>query len=161
MVPLVAYLAYRNVQLRRYKKNFEQYKKTNTIPEIESNSRIHRPNISDNLEQNLLKKLANFENAHGYLKKDLKIEKLAASFGTNYKYLSQVINFHKGLSYPDYINNLRINYIVKKLEEDSKLRNYNFGVIAEEAGFGTAQQFTDVFKKKMGMSFGYFLSKLN
>lgn len=161
MVPLVAYLAYRNVQLRRYKKNFEQYKKTSTIPEIESNSRMHRPNISDNLEQNLLKKLANFENAHGYLKKDLKIEKLAASFGTNYKYLSQVINFHKGLSYPDYISNLRINYIVKKLEEDSKLRNYNFGAIAEEAGFGTAQQFTDVFKKKMGMPFAYFLKNLD
>ncbi|UPZ17939.1 AraC family transcriptional regulator [Flavobacterium humidisoli] len=160
MVPLAAYLGYRNVQLRRYKKNFEQYKKNSTIPPIQTASRMHRPNISDDLEQELLKKLGRFEAAFGYLKKDLKIEKLAANFGTNYKYLSQVVNYHKGMSYPDYISNLRINYIVKKLEEDSKLRNYNFGAIAEEAGFGTAQQFTDVFKKKMGMPFAYFLRNL-
>jgi len=160
MIPFLCYLGFKNMQLRRYKKNFENYKKTNVIPQIENTSKMQRPNISDELEQELLKKLVNFENNLGYLKKDLKIEKLAASFGTNYKYLSQVINFHKGMSYPDYISGLRISYIVKKLEEDSKLRNYNFGAIAEEAGFGTAQQFTDVFKKKMGMPFGYFIQKL-
>lgn len=160
MVPLVVYLAYRNVQLRRYKKNLEQYKKNSILPKINTNSRMQRPNISEDLEQDLLKKLANFENSLGYLKKDLKIEKLAVAFKTNYKYLSQVVNYHKGMSYPDYISDLRINYIVKRLEEDSKLRNYNFGAIAEEAGFGTAQQFTDVFKKKMGMPLSYFIDHL-
>ncbi|WP_119789595.1 helix-turn-helix domain-containing protein [Flavobacterium anhuiense] len=161
MIPIAGYLGYRNFQLRRYKKNFGSYKKTNMLPLVQNTSRAHRPNISDDLEEGLLKKLAKFEETLGYLKKDLKIEKLARSFGTNYKYLSQVINYHKGMSYPDYISSLRIAYIVKKLEEDSKLRNYNFGVIAEEAGFGTAQQFNDVFKKKMGMPFAYFLSNLN
>lgn len=159
MLPVIGYLSYRNIQLRRYKKNFEQYKKSSILPQINTNSRMNRPNISEDLEQDLLQKLANFENTLGYLKKDLKIEKLAASFKTNYKYLSQVVNYHKGMSYPDYISNLRINYIVKRLEEDSKLRNYNFGAIAEEAGFGTAQQFNDVFKKKMGMPLNYFLKQ--
>lgn len=160
MTPFICYLLYKNIQLRRYKRNFENYKK-NILPKASENfSRLQRPNIPDALEQDLLKKLANFELRLGFLKKDLKIEKLAISFGTNYKYLSQVINFHKGMSYPDYISDLRINYIVKKLEEDSKLRNYNFGVIAEEAGFGTAQQFTEVFKKKMGMSLNYFLQEM-
>ena len=160
MIPVLCYLGYKNIQLRRYKKNFETYKKTNVIPQIENTSKMYRPNISNELEQELLRKLSNFENNLGYLKKDLKIEKLAVSFGTNYKYLSQVINFYKGMSYPDYISGLRISYIVKKLEEDSKLRNYNFGAIAEEAGFGTAQQFTDVFKRKMGMSLNFFLEEL-
>lgn len=162
MIPILCYLGFKNVQLRRYKRNFEYYKKNNVPPTTaNTKSRVQRPNVPDALEKELLKKLDKFEETCGYLKKDLKIEKLAVSFGTNYKYLSQVVNYHKGMSYPDYISDMRITYIIKRLEEDSKLRNYNFGAIAEEAGFGTAQQFTDVFKKKMGMSFAYFLKNLN
>jgi AraC-like DNA-binding protein len=160
LVPVLGFLAYRNLQLRRYKKSFELYISKGSSTEIRTASKAQRPNITDALEQKLLGKLEKFESSLGYLKKDLKVEKLAVSFGTNYKYLSQVINYHKGMSYPDYISSLRIDYIVKRLEEDPKLRKYNFGIIAEEAGFGTAQQFTDVFRKKMGMSFGFFLNKL-
>lgn len=154
------FLIFRNLKLRQYKKNFERYKENTVMPVASNSSKEQRPNVSIELEQELLTKLERFENTQGFIKKDLRIEKLAVSFGTNYKYLSQVINYHKGKSYPDYISDLRIAYIIKKLEEESKLRHYTFAAIAEEASFGTAQQFTEVFKKKMGMPFSFFLEQL-
>ncbi|ALM47423.1 hypothetical protein AMR72_00040 [Flavobacterium psychrophilum] len=159
LLPLSVFLIYRNGRLRQYSKNFELYKQKLQLVEVNS-SKVQRPNISEELETDLLTKLQKFEDKYCFINKDIKIEKLASSFGTNYKYLSQVINYHKGKSYPDYISDLRIAYIVQKLEQDPKLRNYTFTAIAEEAGFGTAQQFTDVFKKKMGMPFSYFLEEL-
>lgn len=161
LVPLSLYLIYRNHRLKQYSKNFERYRNNLHIAEEEKTNKVQRPNIPEGLENDLLVKLQKFEDSLGYIKKDLKIEKLAIAFGTNYKYLSQIINYHKGKSYPDYISDLRIAYIVGKLEEDSKLRNYTFTAIADEAGFGTAQQFTDVFKKKMGMPLAFFISQLS
>ena len=159
-VPFTIYLIYRNGKLRQYSKNFERYKNKLSETEEIGSSKSQRPNIPEELENALLAKLQKFEDTYGYIKKDLRIEKLAITFGTNYKYLSQVINYHKGKSYPDYISDLRLAYIARKLEKDQKLRNYTYTAIAAECGFGTAQQFTDVFKKKMGMPFSFFLDEL-
>lgn len=160
LIPLMVYLFYKNRQLRSYRKNFENYKKQIPQIEIQGSSKKQRPNIPENLEEELLKKLANFETSLGYLKKDKKIDNLAARFGTNYKYLSQVINYHKGMSYPDYIANLRISYIIKKLEEEPKLRKYTNSALAEEAGFNKPQQFVNSFKSITGMSLDFFIKQL-
>lgn len=161
LIPVTLILYLRNRKLRRYKKSFERYKENITLPAQLNSTKAQRPNISEELERELLLKLDRFEETLGYIKKDMRIEKLAIIFGTNYKYVSQVVNYHKGKSYPDYISDLRIAYIIKKLEQEPKIRQYTFTAIGEEAGFGTAQQFTDVFKKKMGMPFAYFLSQLS
>lgn len=161
LLPLSAYLIYRNSKLRKYKKNFESYRQKRPLDSLQNNAQPQKPNLPEELERDILQKLEEFEAAAGFIRKDIKTEKLAASFGTNSKYLSQVVNYHKGKSYPEYINDLRISYIVKKLEENPKIRQYHFQAIADECGFGTAQQFTGVFKKKMGMPLAYFLDQLN
>lgn len=160
ILPVTFYLIYKNRKLRSYLRNLELYKKNIPTDEMLNSSKTQRPNISGELEEDLLARLEKFETHLGFLKKEVKIEKLAKSFGTNYKYLSQVINYHKGLSYPDYISNLRITYIMKKLEEDPKLRNYTNGALAEEAGFGTTQQFVNSFKNIAGMPLHFFIKRL-
>jgi len=160
MVPVMLFLLYRNYKLRQYKKSFDAYKERFTVPGTEKASTIKKPTIPEELERQLLDRLENFEKTNGFTKQDIKTDRLAAQFGTNSKYLSQVVNYHKGKSYPEYINDLRIAYIVKRLEEDIKLRKFNYSEIAKEAGYGTAQQFTDVFKRKMGMPLAYFLQQL-
>ena len=159
LVPVLGYFIYRNIRLRQFKKNYQLYKEKYE-PAIANNNDKKRPNISQDLEKDLLVRLQRFEDINGFTRKDMTVDKLAETFGTNNKYLSQLINFHKGKSYPDYINNLRIQYITQKLEKDKTIRKYTYTAIANEAGFGTAQQFTVVFKRIMGMPFSFFLEQL-
>lgn len=159
-LPTIGYFIYKNKKLKADKRNFELYKKNKSKDETLGSSKIQRPNITLELEEELLTKLAKFETNLGFLKKDLKIERLATSFGTNYKYLSQVINYHKTLTYPDYISNLRIAYIIKKLEEDPKISMYSNSALAEEAGFSSAQSFTQAFKNIAGMPVNDFIELL-
>ncbi|WP_281228082.1 AraC family transcriptional regulator [Flavobacterium aquiphilum] len=160
LLPASIYLLYKNRKLTNSKRHFELFKKNDPKEDTLGSSKIQRPNIPQELEEELLTKLVKFETNLGFLKKDLKIEKLATSFNTNYKYLSQIINFHKGLSYPDYMSDLRISYIIKKLEEDPKLRKYSNNALAEESGFKNAPSFANAFKNKTGMSVNFFIDQI-
>jgi AraC-like DNA-binding protein len=119
------------------------------------------PGINPAIVESILKKLSQFEDKKGYLKKDLNTNKLAESCDTNSKYLSKVINYYKQKSIVAYINDLRIDYLVERLKNESLLRNYTNGALADEAGFSTAQHFTAAFKKKAKISPGYFVQELN
>jgi tetratricopeptide (TPR) repeat protein len=119
------------------------------------------PDINPAIVESILQKLSKFEDKKGYLKKDLNTNKLAESCDTNAKYLSKVINYYKQKSIVTYINDLRIDYLVERLKNESLLRNYTNGALADEAGFSTAQQFTAAFKKRAKISPGYFVEELN
>ncbi|PHK24316.1 hypothetical protein VF12_37655, partial [Nostoc linckia z15] len=82
------------------------------------------PDINPAIVESILKKLSQFEDKKGYLKKDLNTNKLAESCDTNSKYLSKVINYYKQKSIVAYINDLRIDYLVERLKNESLLRNY-------------------------------------
>lgn len=73
---------------------------------------------------------------------------LAKSFGTNTKYLSKVINIYKQKSFITYINDLRVDYAIKKLKTDQKFRKYSIKAISESVGYGKAESFSNAFKKK-------------
>lgn len=108
--------------------------------------------------------LAAFERKKGFLKKDLTATRLAESFDTNSKYLSKVIKAHSEKTFINYINDLRIDYIVEVMKADTQVRRYNNGALADCAGFSTTQHFVTAFKKKTKISPGYFaqeLEKLN
>lgn len=71
---------------------------------------------------------------------------LAGELNTNTKYLSYVINQHKSADFKTYINRLRINYIVDKLINDEKYRQYKISILADECGFSSHSKFAAVFK---------------
>lgn len=165
MVVLIAaiIIVRRYLRLRKlYKQRFEVLLKKDLLQEPE-------PIISDNAEldinpaivQNIITKLQDFERKKGFLKKDLTATKLAESFDTNYKYLSKVIRHQKQKSFVNYINDLRIDYLVDRLKAEPLLRRYTNGALAEESGFSTAQHFVTAFKKRTGISPGYFNDEYN
>lgn len=80
--------------------------------------------ISDKVESEILMKLENFEKNKGFLNPTITISILAKDLDTNIKYLSSILNNVKQKSFNNYINELRIDYIVKILKEDK-----NFGYI--------------------------------
>lgn len=162
----VLFLLYRYYKNQyAYKQKFEELMliKTPHANEVDEKIVVENKKIEINPEvvASLLKQLDKFENNKKFLKKDLTLVNLAAALGTNTNYLSKVINYSKGKNYITYINDLRIDYIIAQLKNDSKFRNYTIKALAEEANFSTAQHFSKAFYAKTGIYPSYFVTELN
>ncbi|WP_306568250.1 helix-turn-helix transcriptional regulator [Flavobacterium lindanitolerans] len=96
----------------------------------------------------LLLKLEKFEKSKNAIKKEVSLTWLANHLNTNTRYLSEVIKKHKGKSFNNYINGLRINYIIGLLYDNPKHREYKISHIAELCGFSSREVFTTVLKRK-------------
>lgn len=116
--------------------------------------------INPDIVQQIRKQLGKFEAEKRFLDKDLKLEKLARRIGFNYKYVSRVIQHDKGRRAADYINDLRIEYVVGLLKEDGRMRHYSNPALAQECGFATTQHFVNAFKSRLGLPPSVFLEKM-
>lgn len=108
--------------------------------------------IPEKTESLLLDKLTRFESDGDFLSPGMSLNVLAKKLGTNTKYLSETINTCKGKNFNAYINDLRINYILTKLNNDPVYRNYKISYLAEECGFSSHSLFASVFKTAVGIS---------
>ncbi|UTX49042.1 tetratricopeptide repeat protein [Chryseobacterium sp. MA9] len=116
--------------------------------------------IKNNTVDNILSKLKKIENSQKFIKKDFTLTFLASELNTNPRYLSEIIKQHKGKSYNNYINGLRIGYITNKLYKNPVYREYKISYLAEECGFTSREVFAVIFKKETGMTPSYFISQL-
>lgn len=114
----------------------------------------------DSTELKLLKKLEKFENSTLFTKNSISLSTLSTYCETNPRYLSNVINSHKGKDFNNYIGELRINYIIEKLERVPKYRKFKIAALAEEAGFSSSNKFATVFKKVTHISPSVFIKYL-
>jgi len=117
--------------------------------------------IDEIVVKNTLLKLEKFEKELGFTNNKITLQTLAKKVGTNSKYLSKIINLHKQKNFSNYLNDLRIEYVINKLHSDKKFRKYSMQAIAEEIGFSSNRSFFGVFQKKTGISPSYFISELN
>jgi len=109
----------------------------------------------------ILKSLQEFEESKKYVNSSCTLYYLAKELDTNKTYLSKVINSHKQTNFANYINNLRIGYILEELKNNPKLRSYTVEAISEECGFNTAQSFSKAFQKRTGLYPSYFIKNLD
>jgi len=105
--------------------------------------------------------LTKFENSDMFLDNDITLNKLAAYVGCNTTYTSKIIMNTRGKKYIDYIDSLRINYILDKLKSDRKYRNYTIKALTVEAGFKSPQKFKEAFNKNLDMDPLYFIKELS
>lgn len=108
--------------------------------------------IPQKTEEALLEKLSKFEKSNKFTNPNLTIQTLAKSLDTNTKYLSEVINRNKNANFNQYLNELRIGYIIGKMKEDPKYLNYKIYYLAKESGFASQNTFSTVFKAATGIS---------
>lgn len=98
-------------------------------------------------ETELLEKLQKtIEEDKVFLDKELKIIKLSEHLQTNRTYLSHLINNEYHMSFNDFINQFRVEYAKKLIDQDSK-HTYSLDYISEESGFGSFSSFNRAFKK--------------
>ena len=157
---------------KQYRKRFEAIihpvslgvPASNTIKNEENSLQENKPQesfgIASEVVEQLLEKLVHFEQNKGYLDNTITIQKVALQLNTNTKYISKVINEHKGKTFVNYINDLRITYAVDQLQAQHKLRNYTMLSLAKEFGFNSAEAFAAAFYKKHKIKPTFFIKEL-
>jgi len=116
--------------------------------------------INEDIINQILKKLTDFEISKGFLDSNISIQTISESFDTNNKYVSKIVNVYKEKTFIQYINDLRIEYALTCLKKDHKLRKYTIQALAIEFGFNNAESFSAAFHKKTGIKPTYFLKQL-
>jgi AraC-like DNA-binding protein len=157
---LIAYLYIRNKRI--YKQKFKELmmKSESEIP-VEPKTNTNGINeINQDTVTALMKQLEKFEKDKKFLEKDLTAAKLTAAFGSNPKYLSKVIYHCRGKKFTDYINDLKVDYLIQLLKEDKMLRKFTNKALGEEVGFSSTQRFANAFLARTGMPPTYFIEEL-
>jgi len=146
---IVLVLTLRLLYVKNQNKQFGMF--LNRVKFLESKKMITN-SIPEKTENIVLEKLKLFENSQEFINPGISLQTLAKKLGTNTKYLSEIINQHKEKNFATYINELRINYIIQKLKDDSAYKNYKIKYLAEESGFSSHSLFASVFKNMIGIS---------
>ncbi len=116
--------------------------------------------IAKETECRVLNDLNTLEQELFFLQNDITLPFLAATLKINHKYLSSIINRHKGKDFNNYINELRINYIIQKLQDNPSYQDYKIAYLSHESGFSTHSKFTAAFKNITGLSPSTFIKNL-
>ena len=117
-------------------------------------------NISSKTEQNLLDKLNEFESTKGFLKKEVNLNYLAKQFNTNTKYLSEIIKSYKNKNFNQYLNELRIDYLIEQLKTDDKVLNTKLSYLASDFGFNSHSSFSTIFTQYVGKTPSEYIKDL-
>ncbi len=141
---------------------FKSFTNNNNV-EVASDAYIEKKDtilISLDNENEILTKLKVLEEKKYYLKPDFTQQMVAKKIKTNTTYLSYVVNKHFGKSFSVYHNELRINFTINEIINNTKFREYTTLAIAESAGFKNADSFSTSFKKKTGLTPFQFINEI-
>ena len=116
--------------------------------------------IEDKKVQAILEGLEKLEQSLFFLNSNCTLQTISKKVKTNTTYLSKIISTYKQKKFYEYINELRIEYVLKRLKEDSKFRNYSIKHIAEEIGYKSTNSFTKYFKLYTKLYPSYYIKNL-
>lgn len=144
----------------RRKQDYKKFKnfisKNEIIPFIEIETTLKKDiaklYMSAETEKSILESIQKFEKSKFYLNKDISLNSMAGELGINHRYLSYVIKKHSKKDFSSYISELRINFIVDRLRNDTDYLKYKISYLADQSGFLSHSRFTTTFKKITGVS---------
>ncbi|MBM6499368.1 helix-turn-helix domain-containing protein [Flavobacterium macrobrachii] len=148
----------------RFLKIIENLKETKTIDthNLHSNSTEELPKqlIDEELIEKIAIGLKKLEQKEAFLEPNFKLAYVAKKVNTNTAYLSQYFNQVIQKTFSEYTQELRVQYVLQKLNDVPYFRKYTLQAIAEEVGYKDAKTFVRVFKKQTGISPNYYIEKL-
>lgn len=150
----------RKLRKQRFKKLIAQKEKRKKSIEIKEKIIDGEQIIKPEIVSAVSKKLEKFEESNLYLDKDFNLSKMAAIVDCNTRYTSRIISETRNKKYIEYVDDLRIEFIIDKLKNDSKYRNYTIKALTEEAGFKSPQKFKEAFTKATDLTPLYFIKEL-
>jgi len=108
----------------------------------------------------ILSRLEKWRQSTRYLEPNITRASMAVYLETNVHYVSDVILHCYGKSFTEYVNDLKVDYIIEQLKTDKHKRMFTHEALAKEAGFGTTQSFVIAFKARTGISPNFFSAKI-
>jgi len=114
-----------------------------------NNEEFRSDEFSEEIKIGLLRKLRLFEDNNGFLNSSISLTLLAKQFDSNTMYLSKIINKHKGKNFRKYINDLRIEYLIRELKFIEIYQNYTLNAISLECGFKNVRSFSKAFQNRL------------
>ena len=151
---------YIKLQLRYKQRFLLLVEENNSGRGTQIKKKLDKTEIGAKIIDKILRKLDQFENDEKFLSQNISLQRLATKFKTNTKYLSNVINLEKEKSFPQYINDLRVEFALKEITENSKFRKYTIKAIAGDCGFNSAESFSKAFYKKHKVFPSYYIKKI-
>lgn len=118
-------------------------------------------NIDEEKEKEILEQLKKLELKQFYLKSEFNLQDVAKKLKTNTTYLSYVVNKNFQKSFSEYSNELKINYVINEIINNSTYRKYSTQAIAESVGFKNAVSFTKSFNKRTGVTPAQFIKEIS
>jgi AraC-like DNA-binding protein len=115
--------------------------------EINEQNIKNNSSLSDEKLNTIKKELATLmETQLLFERPDLTLTEVAKKLNTNSVVLSKVVNQHFGLNFNDYINQYRVNAVIKRLELP-QYKNQTLLAVAFDSGFNSKATFNRAFKK--------------
>jgi AraC-like DNA-binding protein len=148
-------------QKQRFEVVLEELKVMEETQSAVSEKNTQAYTMTDENVRKILKGLEKFEQKKLYLHKKCTLNYVAKKIHTNSTYLSKTLQSHKQKKFVHYITDLRLNYALKELKNNSKFRTYDIKSIAAELGFNTSESFSKAFKKKTGIYPSYYIKNLD
>lgn len=135
----------------------EEEKNEETLSEC-ADSKPHI--ISEATKTDLLKKLEKFEKGKAFTAKNFTLSNFVSILDTNTKYINSILKEHHGKTFNEYINDLRIKYILEYLHENPESLKYKLSHLSDLGGFSSHSYFTKVFTQKNKISPSKFIASL-
>lgn len=175
MLSFVVYIMYRQNKKRNehFNEIMNKLREGQLIPASENNATgpdtqeepedfdLEGINISEDTEKRLHESLDNLaEKTTFFLDSNLTLTKLATKLGTNTRYMTYVIRKYHHKNFNNYINDLRIYYILKKLQDGPEYLQYKISYLAQESGFSNHSKFSQEFKRVVGLTPSVFIKQV-
>jgi len=141
----------------RFLEIIQNLKETKTFDTLEA---LPKPTLDDELIEKIAIGLKKLEQKEIFLDPNFKLAFVAKRLNTNTAYLSHYFNQVMHKTFSEYTQELRIQYVLQKLNSDAYFRKYTLQAIAEEVGYKDANTFVRVFKKQTNLSPNYYIEKL-
>jgi tetratricopeptide (TPR) repeat protein len=116
--------------------------------------------VKDDRALGIIERLKSLEKTNFFIAQDCNLYNTAKQIDTNTTYLSKTLNTYKKQSFNQYLNELRIRYILIQLKENTKLRAYTLKAISTEVGYKSINTFTKAFKAHTGLTPSYYIKQL-
>ena len=109
-----------------------------------------QPEKVDKIDENFESSLLLFEEKELFLNPKVSLNDLVIVLNSNRTIVSNYINRSRAKNFNQYINELRINYLLKRFVDEPTIKKYTIDALAEETGFNSRKTFSDAFLEHTG-----------
>ena len=148
----IRHLYEKNVQLLDVKVTAEQ-PASHSIDKQEDSAPKYQNQLDQESKDRLFERIKNVMDDIAIIcKPDFSLQQLAIQVGSNYKYVSQVVNESYGKSFKQVLNEQRVREACRILNDPNQSAHLTIEAIAANLGFNSRSNFTVTFKRITGIS---------